>query len=148
MRKFLVSTLCIVLCFSLSFSYAQHTQFNTHKAAYWLEQNSGPASKTCCAWFVMRAMQQGNIPAIILPAWAYKYYLPSLGFEPIKNYDINHPKVGDIYVYQRAGTSKWGHIAMWTGKHWCSDFKQHKICVSSNYKNETPVFFRHRNIVP
>jgi hypothetical protein len=137
--------LLVLLVVVLGLHIRGYNRFDVDGASEWLKENSMARSKTCCAWWVMRAMQEGGLPAVILPAWAYEYYLPVLGFQEIEAGKGYKPEKGDIYVYQRAGTSMWGHIAMWTGAQWMSDFKQKGVCVSKNYQGVKPVYFRHRS---
>jgi len=67
------------------------------------------------------------------PAVAYKYneFLPKLGFIPIleskytgnKLPDNYTPQKGDIVVIGANKNHKAGHIAMYNGSQWISDFK-------------------------
>ena len=50
--------------------------------------------------------------------------------------DVNDKKVGDIVVFQPIGKRYFGHIAMWNGKQWVSDFKQRSIIVHSDYRKD------------
>ena len=90
------------------------------RAARFATKNAAPRSKTCCAWYVMRALQEGGCPISIYPAWAYEYVLPLHGFREVgkKNYS---PKTGDIVVIERSKKHIWGHIAIFNGKMWISD---------------------------
>ncbi len=49
---------------------------------------------------------------------------------------------GDIVVFNKTGNRKWGHIAMWTGSQWVSDFKQKSIIVHSDYTGKAYHVFR------
>lgn len=115
-------------------------EFNLHTAANFATKNAEPRSKTCCAWYVMRALQEGGCPITIYPAWMYKYTLPLHGFKevPKKNYT---PKIGDVVVIENSKNHIWGHIAIYNGKIWVSDFKQKAMNV---YKKQYPYqIFRH-----
>ena len=115
------------------------------RAARFATKNAAPRSKTCCAWYVMRALQEGGCPISIYPAWAYEYVLPLHGFKEVskKNYS---PKTGDIVVIERSKKHIWGHIAIFNGKIWVSDFKQR----SMNVYNRTYPYkiYRHRTLCP
>jgi hypothetical protein len=115
------------------------------RAARFATKNAAPKSKTCCAWYVMRALQEGGCPISIYPAWAYEYVLPLHGFKEVskKNYS---PKTGDIVVIERSKKHIWGHIAIFNGKIWVSDFKQRSMNV---YKRTYPYkIYRHRTLCP
>ena len=107
------------------------------RAARFATKNAAPRSKTCCAWYVMRALQEGGCPISIYPAWAYEYVLPLHGFREVgkKNYS---PKTGDIVVIERSKKHIWGHIAIFNGKIWVSDFKQRSLNV---YKRNIRIRF-------
>lgn len=103
------------------------------------QENALPKSKCCCAWFVMRALQAGGCPMVIAPAWSYKYVLPLYGFErvPLEGYK---PKRGDICVIEASKEHFWGHISLYDGKIWISDFKQKNM---NPYRKSYPyVVFR------
>ena len=60
-----------------------------------------------------------------------------------KNYS---PKTGDIVVIERSKKHIWGHIAIFNGKIWVSDFKQRSMNV---YKRKYPYkIYRHRTLCP
>lgn len=54
--------------------------------------------------------------------------------------NVNDKKVGDIVVFQPIGKRYFGHIAMWNGSQWVSDFKQRNIIVHSDYRNDSCEF--------
>ena len=97
--------------------------YNINKAATFITDNALNKSKCCCALYVMRAMNAGGCPIGIYPAWMYKDVLPYYGFKEI---DSNNyiPKKGDIIVIEKSKAHFWGHIAMYNGNQWISDFKQ------------------------
>lgn len=124
--------IAIILLFSIQLLWGKMYYFNVEKACSHLTTNALSRSHNCCAWYVMRAMQSGGVPSIILPAHMYKYYLPLLNWKeiPVKNYV---PQKGDVVVFPRVNNHIWGHIAMWNGSQWVSDFKQRNIIVSKDY---------------
>ena len=97
--------------------------FDRKKAAKYVTENAAPRSRTCCAWYVMRALQEGGCPAYILPAYAYEWLLPRMDWEEVKR-EGYVPKEGDIIVFPAIGKHIWGHIQMWNGHQWVSDFRQ------------------------
>lgn len=99
-----------------------------------------------CAKYVTDSMQRAglNYPRL---ASAYMYAtdkgLPSVGFEQLKVSDPNnYPKQpGDVYVIDSFVGNKGkkhphGHIAIWNGKEWVSDFKQKNANIYPDLPNE------------
>jgi hypothetical protein len=124
--------------------YAVWTQtyhFNVEKATKHLTENGQEKSTHCCAWYTMRALQEGGCPAIILPAQWYRYFMPLVQFEEVPH-DGYIPMKGDIVVFERPTWKSyrrisqwWGHIAMYNGVQWISDFKQKEM---NPYKKPVP----------
>lgn len=104
-------------------------RYDPEGAADYVAAHALPKSKTMCAWYVMRAMQSGGgCPIGILPAYAYAKTLPQMGFEEVANEGTKdyEPKKGDISVLPQNDRSAFGHIAIYNGKQWVSDFEQKK----------------------
>lgn len=123
--------LLIGICF---ITYLKCYSYSIDKAVAHIENNALSKSHTCCAWFVMRAMQSGGCPIGIFPAWAYKYVLPVYGFKAVTESNVI-PRKGDIVVFENTDKHYWGHIAMYNGSIWISDFKQKKM---NPYKDSVP----------
>ena len=49
---------------------------------------------------------------------------------------------GDIVVFDSVTGHQYGHIAMWTGTEWISDFKQKNIIVNKAYNDGKSSIFR------
>lgn len=128
-KKILISFLVLLLGFVI---WNGLYSFDKEKAAFALRTNALSRSHNCCAWYVMRAMHKGGCPAIILPAFAYSVYLPLIGWEEIKEANYK-PKSGDVSVFPAVKGHPYGHIAMWDGSRWISDFKQKGIIVNKAY---------------
>ena len=112
------------------FVWAQTYTFNVEKATAHLTEHGRKTSIHCCAWYTMRALQAGGCPAIILPAQWYRFFMPLVQFEELKLVDY-HPMAGDVVVFVRPSWKSWskisqwwGHVAMYNGEQWISDFKQ------------------------
>lgn len=110
--------------------------WNLKKACQWLQENSQAGSQHKCAMFVRMAIEKGGISTEGRPTWAWKYinYLPKIGFRHIlhhiKGKTDYTPQPGDIAVYKNGNrTDVPGHICMYTGKQWCSDFRQNNMYV-------------------
>lgn len=116
----------LLLIFGTTILFSHLKSFNPEKAARYVTENAAPRSKTCCAWYVMRAMHTGGCPISIYPAWAYKYILPLHNFEKVDKQNYR-PQKGDIVVIENSKAHFWGHIAMYNGEIWVSDFKQRSM---------------------
>lgn len=118
-------------------------KFNINNACNWLRINAHSKSQHACAKYVRLAIEAGfgdpNSTAG-RPGWAWKYinYLPSIGFKFIDKVDNSYngetgkysPLAGDIAVYMKGNNqSVPGHICMYIGNQWVSDFKQNNMIV-------------------
>ena len=103
-------------------------RYSVSRAVYYLRANANPCydEKKCgkCAAAVRNALQAGGIDTSIHPLSAkdYGYYLKKWGFSEIGRQGYV-PKMGDVKVYQpyHNGNPN-GHINMYDGKDWVSDF--------------------------
>ena len=71
---------------------------------------------------------------ILVPAWVYKYYLYISDFDYVEDYTNYVPEKGDIVVFPMIWKHPLGHIAIWIGKQWVSDYKQKSIYIDDDYK--------------
>ncbi|MFB6348205.1 CHAP domain-containing protein [Moraxella sp. ZJ142] len=81
-----------------------------------------------CAMYVRKALQAAGYE-FIPQASAYMYAngtLASAGFVKISN-DNYVPQVGDIAVFNRSSKNPHGHIQIYNGTQWVSDFRQPKF---------------------
>lgn len=115
--------------------YLRHCEWNLDASARYATEHAEKRSVGLCAMYVRKAIRAGGIPLYQGgDAWTYKYLLPLLMFEEV---DKEAPRrVGDIVVFQPIGGRRYGHIALWNGKQWVSDFKQRSIIVHSDYRGE------------
>ena len=106
----------IFIALSLILGYiiwSQTFSYNINKAVSHAEKHHCQKSHSCCAWFVMRAMQSGGCPMIILPAWTYRDALPFYGYHEVASSMGNqmngfHPQKGDAVVIENGKHSIWG----------------------------------------
>jgi type VI secretion system secreted protein VgrG len=85
-------------------------------------------------------MEAGGMDTTGRPVSAKNYgpFLDKKGFAkvPAENYV---PQKGDVVVIQPyKGGSEHGHIAMYDGQQWVSDFKQKDMWGGSGYRNNKP----------
>lgn len=122
--------------------------FNIQGAVQSLIARSGASSQHACARFVRMAMESGGLSTATRPNWAWKYiqWLPTQGWSLVGNVKTNEAQAewtqssarpGDIAVYQKpgVGSSQPGHICMYTGGQWISDFRQNRMGVYSSPVN-------------
>ena len=149
LRRVLIVIAVIGLVYAV---WCQIYTFNVEKATRHLSEHGRNKSIHCCAWYTMRALQAGGCPAIILPAQWYRYYMPLVQFEEIAK-DNYKPQKGDVVVFERPSgrswkkiSGWWGHIAMYNGEQWISDFKQKKM---NPYKQAVPYrLYRYKRSKP
>lgn len=90
-----------------------------------------------CAAKVRQMLEAGGINTAGHPISAYKYaeFLPTIGFKHIAtitgkkeqlSWSAHNAKPGDIAVMAHG---EHGHICMWCGQQWVSDFKQSNMWV-------------------
>lgn len=99
---------------------------------------SHPSSTHCCARYVREAIEAGGLSLSGNPVNAIEYvkFLPTKGFKLIKlvKYDpmyatyMREAMPGDIAVMANPKGGP-GHICMYTGKQWISDFRQPRAWV-------------------
>ena len=108
--------------------------YNNDKVTTYATNNVEPKSKTMCAGYVIEAMWHGGCPIGLVPAYAYNKILPQMGFIEI-GIDGYKPMKGDISVVPSNNTHPFGHIAIYNGKQWVSDFAQgNQILPSKAYR--------------
>jgi len=140
---------------------------NATAAANHIEANATETSQSKCAKRTREAIEAGgkklDIPKPTVPgsnSASAKDYGPSLekaGFEPVANsstYDpsapvsnsIYHPQQGDVVVIQPySGGKPHGHMQMYDGKKWTSDFTQRGFYPGSGYRQNRPPFVIYRD---
>lgn len=94
--------------------------------------NLGTRSTGSCAKYVRSYLMASGYPLSGWPVAAADYinFLPKYGFIPVQGRATQiSPEVGDISITQRFGNHKYGHIAIWNGSNWISDFKQNSVSI-------------------
>ena len=97
--------------------------------------NAHGRSQGLCALYVRKALKAGGCCTWGHPLSAKRYndLLTALDFSKIPVNDY-HPQRGDIVVFNVVAGHPYGHIAIWNGKQWVSDFFQKNFYVSPSYK--------------
>lgn len=132
---------CVALIPLVTPLIGSHCDYDVQTVVNYLTLNAESRSKNCCAWYVMRAMHKGGCPIYILPAYGYSWLLPQFGFVEVDN-NLYKPKEGDVAVFPAVKGHVWGHIQMWNGKQWVSDFKQKGFYAAGGYVNSKYKIFR------
>jgi type VI secretion system secreted protein VgrG len=95
-----------------------------------------------CATYVREALEAGGMNTTGRPVSAKDYgpFLKTHGFASVPL--ASHvPTKGDIVVIQPyKGGSVHGHIAMYDGNQWLSDFKQRDMWGGPGYRKNTPAY--------
>ena len=109
-------------------------KYDNEKVVTYIRENKANKSRCMCAWYSMKAIRNGGCyNCYIYPGYAYNKILPQLGFKEIsvKNYI---PKKGDVSVLPQNSHSTFGHIAIYDGRKWISDFEQSSIYPGKAYR--------------
>ena len=132
MKKRLLKIIGCIILVILIWNHLPYYYSNARTADY-ITKNAELDSRIMCAGYVIRAMWHGGCPIGLLPAYAYNKTLPQMGFEEIsiKGYK---PMKGDISVLPTNRHTPFGHIAVYNGEQWASDFKQKSIYPSGAYR--------------
>lgn len=116
------------------------------KAVKHLNSHAQGRSLGLCATYVRRAVEAGGVTLTrTLSAKNYGPSLVAVGFGKLPADPIIY-RVGDVAVIQSLPGSPHGHIAMFNGKNWVSDFVQiHGYYPGSNYRKSKPAvaFYRY-----
>lgn len=143
---------CILLFFSLlcifslglgAFCLSRlNYDYNPEKAVRYAADHANKKSVSLCAYYVRLSIEAGGCPTFFYPnsACDYKTFLPRLGFKQLS--DSRKPEIGDIVVFNAVKNHPHGHIAIWDGKQWISDFKQRNIIVAKEYCLSDAQYFR------
>jgi hypothetical protein len=121
-KKKFINTLFILVTAILVWNHLPY-YYSNDKTADYITKNVAHKSRCMCAGYVIQAMWHGGCPIGLVPAYAYSEILPQMGFEEIvvKEYK---PARGDISVVPSNSNHPFGHIVVYNGKQWVSDFEQ------------------------
>lgn len=113
--------------------------FDIDAAVNRLESAAHTGSQKECAKYVRLAIEAGGVSTNGNPKAAADYvnFLPTIGFTAIycTNMSDYIPQKGDIIVLPRIPGHQYGHIAMYSGKQWISDFRQNDMWGGTPYRN-------------
>lgn len=121
--------------------------------------SSKPFGEKNCAGNVANSIRSTGIPVDAPSSKEAKDYglpLEAAGFEPVADDSSGaYPPIGylaqkgDVVVMQAVAGHKAGHMAMYDGQQWISDFKQSSIWPSQIYRiNQSEyIIYRHRSLM-
>lgn len=139
------ATLIIVALSVMLYANCCNYTYDKDKTVEYLTEKAETKSRTWCAWYVMRALNAGGCPAYLLPAYGYSWLLPQMDFVEVSKKKDYTPQKGDIIVFPAVGKHIWGHIQMWNGKQWVSDFKQINMIPAKAYQKTDWKIYRHKS---
>jgi hypothetical protein len=111
-------------------------------AVHYLDSHAQGHSTGHCAAYVREAIERGGI--ILQRHESAKDYGRSLlyeGFVEVQGHDY---KAGDVAVIQSIPGHPHGHMAMYDGEHWVSDFKQRTLYPGESYRAYKPSYVVYR----
>ncbi|WP_435009924.1 hypothetical protein P12x_001137 [Tundrisphaera lichenicola] len=120
-------------------------EFNVEDAVAHLNSNANKKSSGKCAKYVREAIEAGGINLERhRHAKDYDSSLEDAGFEPVTRDSNYQPQAGDVAVFEGNKQHPSGHIQMYNGDKWVSDFEQ-KNYSPYRKKNTTPdsTVYRH-----
>lgn len=147
MKKVLHLLLPVFILCCIGYYGAKQVLYNKYSndiAVDYLNSHAESHSINSCALYVRLAIQAGGCPTFGQPPSAcdYNMFLPDLGFHEVEQNGYI-PQRGDIVVFEAIKGHKHGHICMYNGVQWVSDFKQKSMYSASAYRyNGTHTYWR------
>jgi hypothetical protein len=118
--------------------------WDKEKAVAYLNTHANIHSLGRCAEYVRKAIEAGGVKVVRqVSAKDYGSSLKALGFVTLIG-NLN-PVAGDVVIIQPIDGHPHGHMAMFSGNVWISDFKQnHGLYPSPAYRKLKPSFAIYR----
>jgi RHS repeat-associated protein len=117
----------------------QGSGFDIPKAVAHANAHANDCSSHKCALYVREALQAGGIdtrdrPSTLTDAQDYGPYLIKKGFGVVSSTNYK-PIAGDVVVFKGFAGHESGHIEMYNGHQWVSDFKQNYFTPGPSYRS-------------
>lgn len=114
-----------------------NSSYSINKATTYLTTHAETNSIGKCAKYVRLAIEAGGLSTVGHPIAACDYdtFLPTIGFNKVNKNNYT-PVKGDIIVLEAVSGHPYGHIAMYNGSKWISDFVQNDMWGGSAYRNK------------
>ena len=117
--------------------------WNKGKAVMHLNANAKSKSAKKCAQFTREAIEAGGVKLTTHnSAKDYGSSLSAAGFVPIADTGVYSP--GDVVVINGYAGNPYGHMAMFNGSHWVSDFLQDALYPGPGYRTNRPQYIIYR----
>lgn len=135
--------------------YGKARPFFVADACRTLERNVRPRSAASCAMYVRLAVEAGlHLPAnklqgVLGNARDFARTLGKVGFAPV-DWQNWKPQPGDILAQQEMPGHRYGHVSMFSGRLWMSDYLQKNMWGGINtgyHRRKQGVILRHINRV-
>lgn len=106
----------------------------------WLDSHAHLHSTHRCAASVREALEAAGIPAADHPADGGDYgpFLVRHGAQPV-DLGSYEPQAGDIAVFDKTADHPFGHVQIFDGQHWVSDFVQNTFSPYRDQASTPPV---------
>lgn len=115
--------------------------WNKKAAVDYVQLHAQGKSTHYCARFVCSAVRAGGIGLTCANAKDMGYHLINAGF-----YVAHGPlQAGDIAVIQNTLHHEYGHVCMFDGHQWISDFRQHTMYPGPEYRKLQPSYIIYRH---
>lgn len=113
-------------------------------AVNYAKSHAGTHSQSRCAEFTRKAIQAGGVLlGNTYHAKDYGWLLKNAGFSAIGA--LETPRAGDVIVIQPyVGGNPSGHMAIYDGSEWYSDFRQHDMWAGPGYRAAKPAYTIYR----
>lgn len=120
--------------------------WDVEKAIKYLRKNKEPHSTGSCARHVREAIEAGGVTLFRhVSAKDYGSSLLAVGFQTIPSGPSYQHRAGDVGIVQPIPGHPHGHMAMFDGKIWISDFEQwHGLYPGKSYRAAKPPYTIYR----
>ena len=113
-----------------------------------LNKSAQPASVGRCARYTREAIEAGGLLLNrTLFAKDYGPLLEAAGFRKVSEPAIGDFRAGDVVVIEGFAAAPEGHMAMFNGQSWVSDFVQREIYPGPAYRSNKPSYTIYRIVV-
>ena len=118
---------------TINFPSGQGGGFNINYAVNTLNENANERSVHACGRYMGLGLQAGGIKGAMADGKDYGPILLKNDFNVVSKTGYS-PIKGDVTVYDGNASHKWGHVQMYNGNQWVSDFFQGYIGVKTGYE--------------
>ncbi|ECJ3936271.1 hypothetical protein YT28_04635 [Salmonella enterica subsp. salamae] len=118
--------------------------WNARAAGNWARSHAEPGPTNNCATYIRKAIQAGGV--VVMNTRNAKDYGPMLEAAGFRRISSTQPaRAGDVVVIQPyAGGHAAGHMAIYDGQDWYSDFKQRDFWGGPGYRSSRPAYQMYR----